>query len=347
MINIFIEGNNVVAINDDGVTLLDHPRSLIAGRMNTETGTPIFVAREHNSHAIMFQSALDQITIEGNPVDQAQLETWYRTNLGFNPGGSASSPTDQFVTFSQLAVVQAQLDEAEIIARSDTLQPGETIADTGTLFDAAGRRWETLNDNAVVPDPLTIAALEASPDFKEAVPPAEIFTRLSAWQRVNDAGIVQQGEIGGVPTAILTDLSELTSHYRSSNFLPLTSPHTVKLRIHRDPLATTSIMLRTRGVVAGVGSQELIINLDTGDAFGDSSGDGVVPVIEQTQITDDEIIVWATFQPNVGITQWDLFPAIGTNEITDGTGFVGATQGTLEIFELDLNSERSGTSLTT
>ena len=239
---------------------------------------------------------------------------------------------------SQVESLQSQLNETEIIARSDTLQPGETIAEAGTRFDAAGRRWETQTANAVVPDPLTVAALEASLDFKEVVPPAEIFTRLSSWQRVNDAGIVQQGEIGGVPTAILTDLSELTSHYRSSNFLPLTSPHTVKLRIHRDPLATTSIMLRTRGAVVAVGSQELIVNLDTGDTFSDTAGAGVDPVIEQTQITDDEIIVWATFQPNVGITQWDLFPAIGTNEITDGVGFDGATQGTLEIFELDLNA---------
>ena len=66
-----------------------------------------------------------------------------------------------------IAALQEQLDETEIIARSDTLQPGETIADAGTQFDAAGRRWMTLNDDAVVPDPLTVAALLASPDFEE------------------------------------------------------------------------------------------------------------------------------------------------------------------------------------
>ena len=166
--------------------------------------------------------------------------------------------------------------------------------------------------------------------------PAEIFTRLSTWQRINNAGIVQQGEIGGIPTAILTDFSGSTSHYRTTDFLPLTTPHTVKLRVSRDPAATTSMMLRT----SGAGSQELIVNLDTGEAFGDNSGAGINPVVDQarTQITDDEIIVWATFQPNTGITRWDLFPAVGPNGITDGTGFNGATQGTLEIFELDLNA---------
>ena len=68
---------------------------------------------------------------------------------------------------SMIASLQQKINETEIIARSDTLQPGETIADVGTRFDAAGRRWETLTANAVVPDPLTVAALEASTDFEE------------------------------------------------------------------------------------------------------------------------------------------------------------------------------------
>ena len=88
------------------------------------------------------------------------FRTWYRTNLGFNPGGTTSSPTD-------LTALQLQIDNAEIIARSDTLQAGETISEAGEVHNYAGRAWISLNDDAVVPDPLTVAALEASDDFTE------------------------------------------------------------------------------------------------------------------------------------------------------------------------------------
>ena len=77
---------------------------------------------------------------------------------------------------AEIAALQQQLDEAEIIARSDTLQPGETIALAGTSFVAAGRRWITLSDDASVPDPLTVAALNASGDFEEfTVPTSQPF----------------------------------------------------------------------------------------------------------------------------------------------------------------------------
>ena len=90
-------------------------------------------------------------------------------NIGTAPDSGDGDPIrvafDKINT--ELADMQQQLDETEITARSDTLQPGETIADSGSRFDAAGRRWETINDNAVVPDPLTAAALLASDDFEE------------------------------------------------------------------------------------------------------------------------------------------------------------------------------------
>ena len=85
----------------------------------------------------------------------------------YRQNGSGDAEETDALALAAIATLQQQLDETEIIARSDTLQPGETIPDAGTQFDAAGRRWETLNDNAVVPDPLTVAALEASPDFGE------------------------------------------------------------------------------------------------------------------------------------------------------------------------------------
>ena len=165
-----IRGNNCVITDlENSEVLIDRPASALSLHIEAATGYVLIesIFRETS------QSSVDPIKISetedeaGTVFDVTTLRTWGQTHLGFNPGGSASSTTDPFVTASQLAVVQAQLDEAEIIARSDVLEPGETIAEAGTRFDAAGRRWETLNDNAVVPDPLTVAALEASADFGE------------------------------------------------------------------------------------------------------------------------------------------------------------------------------------
>ena len=162
---------------------------------------------------------------------------------------------------------------------------------------------------------------------------SEVVTQLSSFQRINAASVVQSGSLGGVATALLTDSGGATSHYRTNERLPLTSDQSVRLRVKRDSSALTSFMLRT----AGAGTQELIVNLDTGAAFADNSGAGLDPVIESVTVTDDVIDVVATFQSNAGITQWDLFPAIGDNTIVDGTGFDAAVTGTLEVVQIDFN----------
>ena len=162
--------------------------------------------------------------------------------------------------------------------------------------------------------------------------PAEIFTRLSGWQRVNNAAIVRQGEIDGIPTAILTDFSGSTSHYRTTELLPKTLSQNACIQFVR--IDGVSWMLRT----AGAGTQELIVNSDSGNVFADNSGAGVDPIIGPVTMTDDLIEVNATFLPNTGITQWDLFAAVGPDDIVDGTGFDGAAQGTLEIVKLNLNA---------
>ena len=67
---------------------------------------------------------------------------------------------------------------AEAIAKSDTLQAGETIAGAGEVNSFGGRQWVSLSDNAVVPDPLTVAALELSADFEEY--PADLIAGVFA-----------------------------------------------------------------------------------------------------------------------------------------------------------------------
>ena len=113
-------------------------------------------------------------------------------------GGGIGAETDA-LALAAIDTLQQQLDETEIIARSDTLQPGETIEFAGTLFDAAGRRWITLSDNAVVPDPLTVAALQSSPDFEEFTVPRSEYDRLfpdaissnfTTWDNPNELTLV-------------------------------------------------------------------------------------------------------------------------------------------------------------
>ena len=74
--------------------------------------------------------------------------------------GSGSSEPDPQVALNTAAILQN-----ELIAKMDTLQAGETIAEAGEIHAYGGRQWISVVDNAEVPDPVSIAALEASSDF--------------------------------------------------------------------------------------------------------------------------------------------------------------------------------------
>ena len=67
----------------------------------------------------------------------------------------------------QVALNTAAILQNELIAKMDTLQAGETIAEAGEIHAYGGRQWISVVDNAEVPDPVSIAALEASSDFNE------------------------------------------------------------------------------------------------------------------------------------------------------------------------------------
>ena len=154
--NLQIIGNMLV-VENDGKVVFEHSKGAVAVKYHSSGNDDLRVTLDShfaNNSECDFEPITIQYehgpTVDGSPVTEEELRGWLRTNLGFNPAGPAASTTDPFATLSQLAAVQTQLDETEIIARSDTLQPGETIAEAGTRFDAAGRRWETLNDLSLI-----------------------------------------------------------------------------------------------------------------------------------------------------------------------------------------------------
>ena len=141
---------------------------------------------------------------------------------------------------------------------------------------------------------------------------------------------------GDFPSVILEDAGTSTAHYGYTEQLPLTDPQTVRIKLRRDPNGQ-SFLLRT----TGAGTQELIIDLQTGDANVSSGGAGVDPTVNFSHTDTDTITVVATFQPNAGISLWDTFPAAGPAGIVGGGGFSGATQGKAEILEIDYNYAQS------
>ena len=80
-------------------------------------------------------------------------------------GGGSSAPDPQ------VAINTAAILQNELIAKMDTLQSGEIIDEAGEIHAYGGRQWISVVDNAEVPDPVSIAALEASSDFNEFTGP--------------------------------------------------------------------------------------------------------------------------------------------------------------------------------
>jgi len=87
--------------------------------------------------------------------------------------GSGNSEPDPQVALNAAAIAQN-----ELIAKMDTLQAGETIAEAGEIHAYGGRQWVSLSDNVEVPDPVSIAILEASDDFEELTIPRSRYRRL-------------------------------------------------------------------------------------------------------------------------------------------------------------------------
>jgi len=106
----------------------------------------------------------DTLTIDGEAVTSSD-ETLEALGTDFfsraAPGGGPSEPDPQ------VALNTAAIAQNKLIAEMDTLQGGETIAEAGEVHAYGGRRWISLSDDAEVPDPVSIAALEASSDFEE------------------------------------------------------------------------------------------------------------------------------------------------------------------------------------
>ena len=112
---------------------------------------------------------------------------------------------------------------------------------------------------------------------------------------------------GEFPSVILEDAGSNTAHYGYTALLPLTEPQTVRLKLKRDIANGQTFLLRT----TGAGTQELIIDLQTGDVNVSNGGAGVDPVVIFSHVDTDTITVVATFQPNAGISLWDFFPSAG------------------------------------
>ena len=162
---------------------------------------------------------------------------------------------------------------------------------------------------------------------------ADIFKLFDAMTLDNGASPVVAATFGEFPSVILEDASSDAAHYSHTSQLPLTDPQTVRIKLRRDPVNGQTFLLRS----TGAGTQELIINLQTGEVNVSNGGAGVDPVVNTSHVDTDTITVIATFQPNAGITSWDHFPAVGLAGIVGGGGYSGTTQGTVELLEIDYN----------
>ena len=151
-----------------------------------------------------------------------------------------------------LAPLNMAIANAEAIARSDTLQAGEAIAEAGEIHNYAGRAWLSLIDNAVAPDPLSIAALEASTDFEEFTVPSRQYRRLfpdaissnfTTWDNPNDLTLVLLfadgdtdvtfGRFNDPQTLTIPDLGARLFQFEGTGWFPVTPDSTPSSRLFR------------------------------------------------------------------------------------------------------------------
>ena len=320
--------NNLVIDNAEG-SEFDWPKHVVhiqIETLNPEGGSVVNVLHSTKGSSLL-KCLFSEVTLNGAAVSLEDFKSWYREHISFSRAGSTASSTDPFATLSQLSAIQSQLDETEIIARSDTLQPGETIADVGTRFDAAGRRWETLNDDAVVPDPLTVAALLASPDFEEFTipePRSELFQQLSRWTAI-DLDPLNEIVIGDRVGVRLRD-STTTGFGRlqfSTDNVATEAKQTVRLRLNRQPGEARFGM----GLSAFVSN--VVINTETGVTTTQSNQGAPRARIIRSGIVDQHSVEFVAEFPVIGnATLWN-FNATGTA--------AASVTGEVVVLGLDLN----------
>ena len=136
---------------------------------------------------------------------------------------------------------------------------------------------------------------------------SNLFMLFDGMDRDNGALPPVASTFGDFPSVILEDAGTSAAHYGYIDQLPLTEPQTVRLKLKRDIANGQSFLLRT----TGAGTQELIIDLQTGAVNVSNGGAGVDPTVNFSHTDTDTITVAATFQPNAGISLWDTFPAAG------------------------------------
>ena len=104
---------------------------------------------------------------------------------------------------------------------------------------------------------------------------SNLFMLFDGMDRDNGAVPPVASTFGDFPSVILEDDGTNTAHYGYIDQLPLTEPQTVRLKLKRDIANGQSFLLRT----TGAGTQELIIDLQTGAVNVSNGGAGVDPTV--------------------------------------------------------------------
>ena len=340
--------NNLVVDNAEGFEL-DWPKHVVhihVGTIDPEGESEVKILHSTQG-GLLHKCLFSEVTLNGAAVSLDDFKAWYREHISFSRAGASALPTEtDTLALAAVAALQQQLDETEIIARSDTLQPGEIIPEAGTRFDAAGRRWETLNSDAVVPDPLTVAALEGSVDFDEFTPDSEsssrLFRELGSWDVNGTNTRVHPPELlGNAEVVAIEDANTGANRFISKETdLPTDGPRYLHFRVRIDAANTTSMMIRTARTNF---PSELIVDLATGEAFVDNNGAAPFPVIVRKHVTSTFAEYLVRFPRIANATVWQLFPAVGPNGITNRNGFDVASVGKAYFEILDTNAAPEST----